>query len=63
MDQVVEVALGEGRHAAAAHEVHVVSHDQLAREGQEVVIKDGYFPISAKIAATELKKVGIGVAP
>jgi phosphate transport system substrate-binding protein len=29
----------------------------LSREGQEVVIKDGYFPIPASIAQVELKKI------
>lgn len=29
----------------------------VAKEGQEVVIKDGFFPIPASIAAEELKKV------
>ena len=29
----------------------------LSREGQEVVIKDGYFPITAGIAKEELGKV------
>ena len=29
----------------------------LSREGQEVVIKDGYFPITAPIAKEELNKV------
>jgi phosphate transport system substrate-binding protein len=29
----------------------------LSREGQEVVIKDGYFPIPATIAKEELNKV------
>jgi phosphate transport system substrate-binding protein len=29
----------------------------LSREGQEVVVKDGFFPIPASIAAQELKKV------
>jgi phosphate transport system substrate-binding protein len=29
----------------------------LAREGQEVVVKDGYFPIPATVAKEELNKV------
>jgi phosphate transport system substrate-binding protein len=29
----------------------------LSKEGQEVVIKDGYFPITAPIAKEELNKV------
>jgi hypothetical protein len=29
----------------------------LSKEGQEVVIKDGYFPIPATIAKEELGKV------
>lgn len=29
----------------------------LAREGQEVVVKDGYLPVHSKIAAEELKKL------
>ncbi len=29
----------------------------LGKEGQEVVVKDGYFPIPAKIAEAELKKL------
>jgi len=29
----------------------------LSKEGQEVVVKDGYLPLSEQIAATELKKV------
>ena len=29
----------------------------LRREGQEVVVKDGYLPVSAKIAAAEVTKV------
>ena len=34
-----------------------VKLDGLARKGQEVVIKDGYFPIPASIAKEELNKV------
>ena len=29
----------------------------VSKEGQEVVIKDGYFPIPASIAKEELSKV------
>ena len=29
----------------------------LSREGQEVVVKDGYLPVSAKIAQEELAKL------
>ncbi len=29
----------------------------VSKEGQEVVIKDGYFPIPAAIAKEELNKV------
>jgi phosphate transport system substrate-binding protein len=28
-----------------------------SREGQEVVVKDGYFPLPAKAAAVEVKKI------
>lgn len=31
----------------------------LSRRGQEVVIKDGYIPLTAKVAARELKKLGL----
>lgn len=34
----------------------------FSQEGQKSVIKDGYFPISAKIAAEELTKLGLAVA-
>jgi phosphate transport system substrate-binding protein len=34
----------------------------FSSEGQQSVIKDGYFPISAKIANEELSKLGITVA-
>jgi phosphate transport system substrate-binding protein len=30
----------------------------LAQEGQQVVLKDGYFPITTSIAAEELPKLG-----
>jgi phosphate transport system substrate-binding protein len=29
------------------------------KEGQEIVVKDGYYPVSAELARTELRKVGI----
>jgi phosphate transport system substrate-binding protein len=29
----------------------------LSKEGQEVVVKDGYFPIPASIAREELSKI------
>jgi phosphate transport system substrate-binding protein len=29
----------------------------LSKEGQEVVIKDGYFPIPASISKEELSKI------
>jgi phosphate transport system substrate-binding protein len=32
-----------------------------SRQGQEVVIKDGFLPISHKLAAIELKKVGVDI--
>jgi len=31
----------------------------FSKQGQEVVIKDGYFPVSANIAREDLRKVGI----
>jgi len=31
----------------------------FSKQGQEVVIKDGYFPITKKIADQELSKVGL----
>jgi phosphate transport system substrate-binding protein len=34
----------------------------FSRQGQENVIKDGYFPISARISTTELSKLGIKVS-
>jgi phosphate transport system substrate-binding protein len=34
----------------------------LSQEGQKDVVKDGYFPISARIAEQELKKVGLSFA-
>jgi len=30
----------------------------LCKEGQEVVIKDGYFPVPAEVVDEELKKLG-----
>jgi phosphate transport system substrate-binding protein len=35
----------------------------FSRQGQEAVVKDGYFPIPAALAAKELEKVGIKVEP
>jgi phosphate transport system substrate-binding protein len=32
----------------------------LSKQGQEVVVKDGYFPLPARIIADELRKVGLG---
>jgi phosphate transport system substrate-binding protein len=32
-----------------------------SKQGQENVIKDGYFPVTADVAASELQKVGIEV--
>jgi len=34
----------------------------FSKQGQEVVIKDGYFPITPKIAEEALKSVGIDMA-
>ncbi len=34
----------------------------LSRKGQEDVVKDGYFPLTAKLATDGLKQVGIGAA-
>ena len=31
----------------------------LSQQGQQVVVKDGYFPVTAQIAAEDLAKVGI----
>ena len=31
----------------------------FSRQGQEVVVKDGYFPVTARLAKVELGKVGI----
>ena len=31
----------------------------FSKSGQEVVLKDGYFPVSARLAQIELGKVGI----
>ncbi|HEX6984354.1 MAG TPA: hypothetical protein VF170_03205, partial [Planctomycetaceae bacterium] len=35
----------------------------FSKQGQEAVVKDGYFPIPAPLAAKELEKVGIKVGP
>ncbi len=32
----------------------------FSKQGQEVVVKDGYYPVPAKIAVEELRKVGLG---
>jgi len=32
----------------------------LSRQGQEAVVKDGYFPLPARIVADEMRKVGLG---
>jgi phosphate transport system substrate-binding protein len=34
----------------------------FSKEGQQSVIKDGYFPVSAKIAGEELAKLGPNVS-
>ncbi len=34
----------------------------FSKEGQEIVVKDGYFPLPAKVAAEELKRIETGVA-
>ena len=34
----------------------------FSRQGQEAVVKDGYFPVNARIAAEELAKLGIQVS-
>jgi phosphate transport system substrate-binding protein len=34
----------------------------FSKEGQEIVVKDGYFPLPAKVAAEELKRIEAGVA-
>jgi phosphate transport system substrate-binding protein len=33
----------------------------FTRQGQETVVKDGYFPVTADIAREDLKKVGLPV--
>lgn len=35
----------------------------FSKQGQEAVVKDGYFPIPAALAAKELEKVGIKIDP
>lgn len=35
----------------------------FSKQGQEAVLKDGYFPVPAALAAKELEKVGIKVEP
>lgn len=34
----------------------------FSKEGQEIVVKDGYFPLPAKVAAEEWKRIEAGVA-
>jgi phosphate transport system substrate-binding protein len=34
----------------------------FSKEGQSTVVKDGYFPVTAKIAGEELSKIGIDVS-
>jgi phosphate transport system substrate-binding protein len=34
-----------------------------SKQGQEVVVKDGYFPVTARLAKTELARVGLNGAP
>ena len=34
----------------------------FSKEGQEIVVKDGYFPLSATVAAEELKRLETGLA-
>ena len=31
----------------------------LSKDGQQIVEKDGYVPLSAKLVETELKKLGL----
>ena len=33
--------------------------DELSKDGQQIVEKDGYVPLSAKLVETELKKLGL----
>ena len=35
----------------------------ISKEGQEVVVKDGYFPIPAKVSAEELRKLSVARFP
>jgi len=35
----------------------------FSKEGQEVVVKDGYLPVSAKVAAEDLAVLGIDIMP
>ena len=35
----------------------------FSKEGQRIVVKDGYFPVSARIAADALKRVGLSQNP
>ena len=34
----------------------------FSKEGQSIVIKDGYYPVNAKIAGEELSKLGLDVS-
>ena len=34
----------------------------FSNQGQEVVLKDGYFPVTGKIAAEQLRSVGLGMS-
>jgi phosphate transport system substrate-binding protein len=34
----------------------------FSKEGQEIAVKDGYYPLPAKVAAEELKRIEAGVA-
>jgi phosphate transport system substrate-binding protein len=31
----------------------------FSKDGQEIVVKDGYFPVTPEIAREDLKKVGL----
>lgn len=35
----------------------------LSRQGQELVVKDGYYPVTARIAENALKSIGLDVKP
>jgi len=34
----------------------------FSKQGQESVVKDGYYPVNAKIAAEEMAKLGLQVS-